>query len=70
VHGAMMIEPTETESKETLDEFINTMKEILKESRNNPDFLTNSPYNTPVSRLDEVYAARNLILRWNKGEKN
>lgn len=70
VHGAMMIEPTETESKKTLDEFINAMKKILKESKNDPDFLSNSPYNTPVSRLDEVYAARNLILRWNKGEKN
>ncbi|MEN8152727.1 MAG: aminomethyl-transferring glycine dehydrogenase subunit GcvPB [Acidobacteriota bacterium] len=70
IHGAMMIEPTETESKETLDEFINAMKEILKESEENPDFITNSPYKTPVSRLDEVYAARNLILRWEKGEQN
>lgn len=64
VHGAMMIEPTETESKETLDEYINAMKKILAEARENPDFVHNAPYDTPVRRLDEVYAAKNLILKW------
>ena len=70
IHGAMMIEPTETESKETLDNFISVMKIILKEANENPDHLKNSPHNTPVSRLDEVYAARKLILRWEKSEEN
>ncbi len=70
IHGAMMIEPTETESKETLDNFLSVMKTILKEASENPEHLKNSPHNTPVSRLDEVYAARKLILRWKKSEEN
>ncbi|MEN8221854.1 MAG: aminomethyl-transferring glycine dehydrogenase subunit GcvPB [Acidobacteriota bacterium] len=69
IHGAMMIEPTETESKETIDEFISIMKTILKEAEENPDFLKHAPYNTPVSRLDEVQAARKLRLRWDKSEE-
>jgi glycine dehydrogenase subunit 2 len=68
VHGAMMIEPTETESKETLDEFIGVMKTILKEAAENPETLKNAPYNTPVTRLDEVLAARQLVLKWKKKE--
>ena len=66
VHGAMMIEPTETESKETLDEFISVMKTILKEAAEEPEKLTNAPHHTPVRRLDEVLAARQLVLRWKK----
>ncbi len=66
VHGAMMIEPTETESKETLDEFIGAMKAILKEAEEDPEKLKNAPYNTPVRRLDEVRAARQLVLKWEK----
>lgn len=69
IHGAMMIEPTETESKETLDNFISVMKTILKEAEENPEYLKNSPHNTPVSRLDEVHAARKLKLRWEKSEE-
>lgn len=68
VHGAMMIEPTETESKETLDEFIGAMKAILKEAEEDPEKLKNAPYNTPVRRLDEVRAARQLVLKWKKKE--
>jgi len=68
VHGAMMIEPTETESKETLDHFIATMKQVLKEAEANPGTLENAPYSTPVLRLDEVLAARKLQVRWQKGE--
>ncbi len=68
IHGAMMIEPTETESKETLDYFIDVMKKILLEAKENPENLKNAPHNTPVSRLDEVYAARKLILKWEKSE--
>jgi glycine dehydrogenase subunit 2 len=68
VHGAMMIEPTETESKETIDVFIDTMKKILEEAKEKPEFVQGAPYTTPVSRLDEVQAARKPILRWEKGE--
>ena len=60
----MMIEPTETESKETLDQFIDAMKKILEEAREKPEYVQEAPYTTPVRRLDEVYAARNLVLRW------
>lgn len=65
VKEALMIEPTETESKETLDEFIEIMINIAKEAETNPDAVKNAPYNTPIKRLDEVKAARNLILRYN-----
>jgi glycine dehydrogenase subunit 2 len=68
VHGAMMIEPTETESKETLDEFIQAMKTILKEAQEDPEKLQKAPYNTPVGRLDEVLAARQLKVKWEKKE--
>lgn len=64
VHGAMMIEPTETESKESLDEFIDAMKAILKEAEEDPEALTRAPHTTPVRRLDEVQAARQLVLKW------
>ena len=64
----MMIEPTETESKETIDIFIDTMKKILEEAREKPEFVKGAPYTTPVSRLDEVQAARKPILKWEKGE--
>lgn len=66
VHGAMMIEPTETESKETLEEFIRVMQTILKEAAEDPEKLKNAPYSTPVRRLDEVLAARQLVLKWEK----
>ena len=64
VKEALMIEPTETESKETLDEFIDIMINIIKEAESNPDTVKSAPHNTPVARLDEVKAARNLILRY------
>jgi glycine dehydrogenase subunit 2 len=68
VHGAIMIEPTETESKETLDEFIQAMKKILMEAKEKPETLKNAPESTPVKRLDAVMAARQLDLRWKKNE--
>jgi len=68
VHGAMMIEPTESESKETLDDFIAVMKVILGEARENPELLRQAPTRTPVRRLDETQAARKPVLRWRKGE--
>jgi glycine dehydrogenase subunit 2 len=68
VHGGMMIEPTESESKETLDEFIAVMEAILREARETPDLLRQAPTRTPVRRLDETLAARRPVLKWTKGE--
>lgn len=64
VKEAIMIEPTETESKETLDAFAETMIKIAKEVEENPETVTNAPLTTVVGRLDEVTAARNPILKW------
>jgi glycine dehydrogenase subunit 2 len=64
VDEALMIEPTETESKQTLDAFIEAMKEIAKDVEENPEVLRTAPHNTPVRRLDDVRAARNPDLRW------
>lgn len=66
VHEGMMIEPTETESKETLDEFISVLKKIAKEAEEDAQLLHDAPHNTYVRRLDEVTAARNPILKWEK----
>ena len=60
-----MIEPTETESKQTLDEFIQAMIEIAELAKSVPQALKDAPKATPVSRLDEAKAARELNLRWN-----
>jgi len=62
VQGALMIEPTETESKKSLDYFIDVMKKIKEEAKNNPELLKNAPYNMLVKRLDAVLAARRPIL--------
>jgi glycine dehydrogenase subunit 2 len=64
VEEALMIEPTETESKETLDNFIAVMKRIADEARQSPELLKNAPHNTPNARLDEAQAARKPDLRW------
>ena len=64
VDEALMIEPTETESKETLDYFIEVMKTIAAEAADDPDLLHNAPHNTPNTRLDEARAARRPDLRW------
>ncbi len=64
VHGALMIEPTETEGKPGLDAFIDAMRQIAREAEENPDILLKAPHTTPVKRVDEVAAAKNLILRW------
>ncbi len=63
VHGAIMIEPTETESKENLDRFIWAIKEIVKEAGKDPEILLQAPHNTRIKRLDEVYAARHPVLK-------
>jgi len=62
VPEALLIEPTETETKETLDEFVDAMKKIADEARKNPALLTEAPYTAPTRRLDEVKAAKDLIL--------
>ncbi len=64
VREALMIEPTETESKETLDAFAAALRRIADEARSAPDLLHQAPHNTPVRRLDEVRAAKDLFLRW------
>ncbi len=64
VKDALMIEPTETESKETLDRFVEIMKGIAKEAVESDQLLREAPHITPVRRLDEVQAARKPILRW------
>ncbi len=64
VEEAIMIEPTETETKAVLDEFARVFLEVLNEAKNNPDLLKNAPQNTPVSRLNEVEAARKPMLHW------
>lgn len=64
VHEAIMIEPTESESKERLDEFINIMKQIAQEVRENPKEVLNHPKNTPVKRVDETLAARKPDLAY------
>ncbi len=64
---AMMMEPTETESKDTLDDYVAAIKAILKEE---PDFLHEAPYSTPVSRPDEVQAARKPVLAWSPCESS
>lgn len=64
VEEALMIEPTETESLETLDRFAETMLKIAQED---PELVRSAPHKTPVSRLDEVRAARKPVLRWEEG---
>ena len=64
VNEALMIEPTETESKESLDNFASVLKKISDEIIKDPDFIKNSPHTTKIGRLDEVKAAREPNLRW------
>ena len=64
VHEALMIEPTESENKETLDRFAEIMIQIAKEAEENPDILKDAPHNTAVKRVDDVLAARKPVLTW------
>ena len=63
-HESMMIEPTETESRETLDEFIEVLHKVAKEARETPEDVKNAPLTTPVRKLDETGAAKNPILNY------
>jgi glycine dehydrogenase subunit 2 len=67
VAEALMIEPTETESKETLDTFADTMIQIAEEARTDPTLLTTAPHHAPVKRLDEVKAAKDMVLCYAPG---
>jgi glycine dehydrogenase subunit 2 len=63
VEEALLVEPTETETKETLDDFAEVIAEILREAREDPEIARNAPYTTPVRRLDEAGAARRPVVR-------
>ncbi len=67
VPGALMIEPTESESKEECDLFIEAMRAIAAEAESNPDLVKQAPHTTRIGRLDEVAAARKPVLRWKHG---
>ena len=64
VQGALMIEPTETETKQTLDEFVEALASISREAHENPDLIKRAPHLTRLRRLDETRAARKPVLRW------
>ena len=64
VPGALMIEPTESESKRECDLFVDAMRSIAEEAESNPELVKTAPHSTRVGRLDEVTAARKPILRW------
>jgi glycine dehydrogenase subunit 2 len=68
VDEALMVEPTETESKETLDAFADALIAIAKEAYENPEMVKSAPHDTIVGRLDEAAAARNPNIRWQKPE--
>jgi len=64
VKEALMIEPTETETKENLDAFVQAIREIVEEAATNPDVVLIAPHDTSVRRLDEVKANKELKVRW------
>jgi glycine dehydrogenase subunit 2 len=66
VDEALMIEPTESESKETLDAFCEAMLQIAEEAATQPELLRDAPHNAPLRRLDEATAARKPVLRWDR----
>jgi glycine dehydrogenase subunit 2 len=63
-HESLMIEPTENESKETLDAFISVMRRIAEEAKTNPEMVKSAPHNTPIGRVDDVLAAKHPIVTW------
>jgi glycine dehydrogenase subunit 2 len=70
VQEALMIEPTETESLEVLDRFVEAMEAIVREAAESPEALKQAPTRTPVRRIDEVLAARRPIVRWHPEEQS
>ncbi len=69
VQEALMIEPTETESKQSLDYYVDVLLKIAEEAKTDPDLLHDAPHNAPTRRLDEVQAARKPVLRYRKDEE-
>ena len=67
VSGAIMIEPTETESRQELDAFIEAMLQIADEAETDPEKVKTAPHNTRIGRIDEAAAARRPVLRWQPG---
>ena len=63
-HEAMMIEPTESESKVTIDGFIEVMRKIAEEAKNEPELLRSAPHNTPIGRVDDVLAAKHPVVTY------
>lgn len=63
-HESLMIEPTESESKETIDGFISIMRKIAEEAKTDPELLKSAPHNTPVGRVDDVLAAKHPIVTY------
>ena len=63
-HESLMIEPTENESKETLDDFIAVMRRIAEEAKTDPELVKTAPHNTPIGRVDDVLAAKHPIVTW------
>jgi glycine dehydrogenase subunit 2 len=63
VDEALLVEPTETETRETLDAFADAVGEILREAEEDPEIARNAPYDTPVRRLDEARAAKRPVVR-------
>jgi glycine dehydrogenase subunit 2 len=66
VDGALMIEPTETESRETIDRFIDAMIQIAEAAKKHPNEMKRAPEKSKITRVDEVKAARNPVLRWDR----
>ncbi|MGO9893499.1 MAG: aminomethyl-transferring glycine dehydrogenase subunit GcvPB, partial [Bryobacteraceae bacterium] len=64
VHGALMIEPTETESKDEIDLFVEAMISIAREVESDPQLVKSAPHSTRIGRVDEVAAARKPVLKW------
>jgi len=69
VHEALMVEPTETETRETLDSFVSVMHQIAEETRTHPEIVRTAPHTTVVGRLDQALAARKPNLRWTPGQE-
>ena len=63
-HESLMVEPTENESKETLDSFINVMRQIAEEAKTDPDLVKSAPHNTPIGRVDDVLAAKHPVVTY------
>jgi glycine dehydrogenase subunit 2 len=63
-HESLMVEPTENESKETLDAFISVMRRIAEEAKTDPEMVKSAPHNTPIGRVDDVLAAKHPIVTW------